>query len=59
MLTGAHAPAPSRPPPATAGLLVNAVKPDVLRLAPPLILTEAEVDEAVPLLAAALDEVRR
>jgi acetylornithine/N-succinyldiaminopimelate aminotransferase len=39
------------------GLLVNAVKPDTVRLAPPLILTEAEVDEAVPLLAAALDEV--
>jgi acetylornithine/N-succinyldiaminopimelate aminotransferase len=39
------------------GLLVNAVKADVLRLAPPLILTEAEVDEAVPLLHAALDEV--
>jgi acetylornithine aminotransferase len=39
------------------GLLVNAVKPDVIRLAPPLILTEAEADEAVPLLAAALDEV--
>jgi acetylornithine aminotransferase len=36
------------------GLLVNAVKPDAIRLAPPLILTEAEVDEAVPLLAAAL-----
>jgi acetylornithine aminotransferase len=39
------------------GLLVNAVKPDVLRLTPPLILTEAEVDDAVPRLAAALDEV--
>jgi acetylornithine aminotransferase len=39
------------------GLLVNAVKPDVLRLAPPLILTEAEVDEAVPILAAAVEEV--
>jgi acetylornithine aminotransferase len=39
------------------GLLVNAVKPDVVRLVPPLVLTEAEVDEAVPLLAAALDEV--
>ncbi len=39
------------------GLLVNAVKPDALRLAPPLVLTEAEVDEAVPLLAAALREV--
>jgi acetylornithine/N-succinyldiaminopimelate aminotransferase len=37
------------------GLLVNAVKPDVLRLAPPLILTEADVDEAMPLLTAALE----
>ena len=36
------------------GLLVNAVKPDVLRLAPPLILTKDEVDEAVPKLAEAL-----
>jgi acetylornithine aminotransferase len=36
------------------GLLVNAVKPDVVRLAPPLILTEADVDAALPLLAAAL-----
>lgn len=41
------------------GLLVNAVRPDTVRLAPPLILTEAEVDEAVPLLAAALDEAGR
>jgi acetylornithine aminotransferase len=40
------------------GLLVNAVKPDAIRLAPPLNVTEAEVDEAVPLLAAALEEVR-
>ena len=42
-LTGQHAPAVE----AAArdhGLLVNAVKPDVLRLAPPLILTEADVD---------------
>lgn len=39
------------------GLLVNAVRPDAIRLAPPLILTEAEVDEAVPLLAAAVAEV--
>jgi acetylornithine/N-succinyldiaminopimelate aminotransferase len=36
------------------GLLVNAVKPDVIRLAPPLILTEADVDEAMPSLRAAL-----
>jgi acetylornithine aminotransferase len=41
----------------TNGLLVNAVKPDVLRLAPPLILTEADVDDALPRLRAALDEV--
>jgi acetylornithine/N-succinyldiaminopimelate aminotransferase len=39
------------------GLLVNAVKPDVLRLAPPLIVTEAEVDEALPLLADALGAI--
>ena len=36
------------------GLLVNAVQPDVIRLAPPLILTEADVDAAVPLLIDAL-----
>ena len=39
------------------GLLVNAVKPDVLRLAPPLILTEGDVDDAVPRLRAAIEEV--
>jgi acetylornithine aminotransferase len=39
------------------GLLVNAVKPDTLRLAPPLIVTEADVDAAVPRLAAALEQV--
>jgi len=39
------------------GLLVNAVKPDVIRFAPPLILTEIEVDEAMPLLTRAIDEV--
>jgi acetylornithine aminotransferase len=53
-LTGAHAGAVE----ASArehGLLVNAVKPDVVRLAPPLILTEVEVDEALPKLQAALE----
>ena len=40
-------------------LIVNAVRPDVLRLAPPLILTEAEVDAAVSRLGAALDDVQR
>jgi acetylornithine/N-succinyldiaminopimelate aminotransferase len=39
------------------GLLVNAVKADVIRLAPPLILTEADVDEAMPALAAAITTV--
>jgi acetylornithine aminotransferase len=39
------------------GLLVNAVKPDALRLAPPLTVTETDVDAAVPLLQAALSEV--
>jgi acetylornithine aminotransferase len=39
------------------GLLVNAVKPDVIRLAPPLILTDAEVDEAVLVLRGAFLEV--
>lgn len=39
------------------GLLVNTVRPDTLRLSPPLILTEADVDAALPRLAAALTEV--
>jgi acetylornithine aminotransferase len=39
------------------GLLVNAVKPDVIRLAPPLIVTEADIDEAVPILARTVDEI--
>jgi len=39
-----------------SGLLVNAVKADVIRLAPPLILIEADVDEAMPRLKAALGE---
>ncbi len=39
------------------GLLVNAVKPDVIRLAPPLILSEADVDDAIPRLDAALRQV--
>lgn len=56
VLTGVHAPAVEAAA-RSRGLLVNAVKPDAIRLAPPLILTAAEVDEAVPLLAAALGEV--
>lgn len=40
------------------GLLVNAVKPNVIRLAPALIVTEAEVGEAVAKLRAAFSAVR-
>ena len=40
------------------GLLVNAARPNVLRLAPPLIVTESEVEEALRALRAALEAVR-
>jgi acetylornithine/N-succinyldiaminopimelate aminotransferase len=56
VLTGQHASAVESAA-RSHGLLVNAVKPDALRLAPPLILTTSDVDEAVPLLASALAEV--
>jgi len=36
------------------GLLVNAVRPDALRLAPPLLVSDAEVDEALAVLGAVL-----
>lgn len=39
-----------------AGFLVNAAAPDVIRLAPPLILNEAQVDGFVAALPAILDE---
>ena len=39
------------------GLLVNAVQPETLRLAPPLIVSTAEVDEAVRILDVALASV--
>jgi acetylornithine/N-succinyldiaminopimelate aminotransferase len=39
------------------GLLVNAVRPDVIRLAPPLIVQPAEVAEALTVLRAAIDAV--
>jgi acetylornithine aminotransferase len=42
-----------------AGFLVNAVQPDAIRLAPPLILTPAEADEFTAALPAILDEVTR
>ncbi|MCB0972744.1 MAG: aminotransferase class III-fold pyridoxal phosphate-dependent enzyme, partial [Acidimicrobiales bacterium] len=40
-----------------AGLVVNAVTPSALRLAPSLLVTEEEIDEAVSILAAVLGEV--
>jgi acetylornithine/N-succinyldiaminopimelate aminotransferase len=40
-----------------AGFLVNAVQPDAIRLAPPLILTAAEADEFTAALPAILDQV--
>jgi acetylornithine/N-succinyldiaminopimelate aminotransferase len=40
-----------------AGFLTNAVAPDVLRLAPSLVLTDAQVDAFVAALPAALDAV--
>jgi acetylornithine aminotransferase len=40
------------------GLVVNAVRPDAVRFAPPLTITSNEVEEAVRLLTAALAEVR-
>ncbi len=39
------------------GLLVNTPRPNTIRLMPPLVVTEAEVDEAVGKLAVALGEV--
>jgi acetylornithine/N-succinyldiaminopimelate aminotransferase len=40
-----------------AGFLVNAVQPDAIRLAPPLVLTDAEADAFIAELPAILDEV--
>jgi len=41
-----------------AGLLVNAVRPDSVRLAPPLLVSDAEIDEALRRLGGALASVR-
>ena len=51
------APGPGAAGPALreAGFLVNAVAPDVLRLAPSLVVTDAQVDAFVAALPAALD----
>lgn len=42
-----------------AGLIVNPVRPTTLRFAPSLLITDAEIDEAVALLAAVLADVSR
>jgi acetylornithine aminotransferase len=55
-LDGAHAAAVETAARA-AGLLVNAVKPDVLRLAPALIVEDSEVDTAVELLSHSISSV--
>jgi acetylornithine/succinyldiaminopimelate/putrescine aminotransferase len=39
-----------------AGLVVNAVTPSALRLAPSLLVSEAEIDEAVAILGKVLDQ---
>ena len=40
------------------GLLVNAVRPDAIRVAPPLLVSDDEIDAALGILAGALGEVR-
>ena len=40
-----------------AGFVINAPRPDVLRLAPPLIIPDAELDRFVAALPALLDDV--
>jgi predicted acetylornithine/succinylornithine family transaminase len=39
-----------------AGLLVNAVRPDAVRVAPPLLVSDAEIDEALAILGRVLAE---
>ena len=41
------------------GLVLNAVTPTSLRLAPPLLVSDAEIDDAVSVLAGVLDDARR
>jgi acetylornithine/N-succinyldiaminopimelate aminotransferase len=54
VLTQEQAPAVNKAAQA-AGFLVNAVQPDAVRLAPPLILTEAEATEFLTAFPAILD----
>jgi len=39
------------------GLLVNAVRPDAIRVAPPLLVSDAEIDQALGILGAALADI--
>ena len=39
-----------------AGFLVNAVAPDVIRLAPPLVITEGQIDDFLTALPTVLDK---
>jgi acetylornithine/succinyldiaminopimelate/putrescine aminotransferase len=40
------------------GLLVNAVRPDAVRVAPPLLVTDAEIDQALRILGDVLGDRR-
>ncbi len=46
-----------RPARSSAGLLVNAVRPDAVRVAPPLLVSDAELDQALGILGAVLHDV--
>lgn len=41
------------------GLLINMIKPNVIRLIPPLIITRAHADEALGILSSVLEKVKR
>ena len=44
--------------PQTAGFLLNAAQPDVVRLAPPLVLTDEQADRFLTALPALLDSAQ-
>ena len=52
----AASPSPSRPPPATPASWSTPPAPDVIRLAPPLIITEAQIDDFLAALPGVLDK---
>ena len=49
-------PSPSRAAARDAGFLVNAAAPDVIRLAPPLVITEGQIDDFLTALPTVLDK---